>query len=113
MIFAKIDPVLSIATQNNLFSQDTQFITASNLVARANKYDLGSEKVSFEIMFGECIYESGSIVDFQHIHSERIELDGDTIANWGTDDSVILQAIATEKGTSVSEILSGSLERFV
>lgn len=111
MIFAKISPVLSIATQNNLFSQEPQFITGSYLIAKTQNYKLGEESVRFEITYGECIFESGSLTDFKQVHSDSVVLDGETIINWGTDDSVILTAIAEQQGTSVVEIISGSSDR--
>ena len=112
MIIAKINPVLSIATQNSLFSQEPQFITGSHLVAKADNYNLGDEQVRFQITYGECIFSSGSLVDFKQIHSDSVVLDGDTITNWGTDDSVILTAIAEQQGTSVVETFTGNLDRF-
>ena len=113
MIFAKITPALSIATQNNFFSQEAQFITGSYLVVQAKKYKLGQESVRFNATFGNVIFQNEDITGFQEIHSTEVLLDGDTIANWGTDDSVILTAVAEQQGTTISQILSGSLEQFV
>lgn len=112
MIFAKINPVLSIATQDNLFSQEPQYTTGSYLAAKAQKYTLGDEEVRFQITYGECVFESGSIVEFKEVYSDSVILSGSTISTWGTDDSVILTAIAQHQGTSVVEIHSGSLDRF-
>lgn len=112
MIFGKISPVLSLVKQDTLFNPTPEFTTGSFMTAVANKYDLGADNVNFRVSFGECVYVSGSIVDFKTVHAENITLDGDAIESWGTDDSVILNAIAELKEIEVTQVVSGSIQGF-
>ena len=53
-----------------------------------------------------------SVVKFDVVHSDNVVLSGSTISTWGEDDSVILEAIAAEQGTTVVAIVSGSANTF-
>jgi hypothetical protein len=110
MIFGKINPVLSIAKQDTLFNPTPEFITGSYVTAVANQYALGAHQVNFRVMYGECTFESGSVVGFTTIHADNVVLSGSAIEEWGTDDSTILEAIAEAQGTSVVEVVSGSIQ---
>lgn len=109
MIFAKINPVLSMVTQDTLFNPTATFITASHMAAIASPYPLGAENVNFRVTFGNPQFENGSVVSFQTIHQENISLTDVQLENWGTDDSVALEVIATQKGITIDEVVSGSL----
>jgi hypothetical protein len=108
MIFGQINPVLSMATQDTLFNPSPEFITGSYMTAVANNYPLGAHEVNFRVSYGNCEFESGSVVKFKVIHQDNVVLSGSTITTWGEDDSVILEAIAAEQGTSVIAVVSGS-----
>ncbi len=112
MIFGKISPVLSIATQDTLFNPSPEFITGSYMTAVANNYPLGANQVNFRVSYGNCTFNSGSVVKFDVIHSDNVVLSGSTIATWGEDDSVILDAIADAQGTTVTQVVSGSAGMF-
>ena len=112
MIFGKISPVLSIATQDTLFNPSPEFITGSYMTAVANNYPLGANQVNFRVSYGNCTFNSGSVVKFDVIHSDNVVLSGSTIATWGEDDSVILDAIALAQGTTVTQVVSGSANMF-
>ena len=110
MIFGQINPVLSMVKQDTLFNPTPEFITGSYIAAVANQYALGAHQVNFRVMYGECTFESGSVVDFKVIHADNVVLSGSAIETWGTDDSIILEAIAVEQGTTVVAIVSGSMK---
>ena len=112
MIFGKISPVISIATQDTLFNPSPEFITGSYITAVANNYPLGANQVNFRVSYGNCTFESGSVVKFDVIHSDNVVLSGSTITTWGEDDSVILDAIAEVQGTTVTQVVSGSAGMF-
>jgi hypothetical protein len=112
MIFGQINPVLSIATQDALFNPSPEFITGSYIMAVANQYPLGANQVNFRVSYGNCTIEDGVVTNFDTIHSDNVILSGSSIETWGTDDSVILELIATQQGTSVVEIVSGSINNF-
>ena len=112
MIFGKISPVLSIATQDSLFNPSPEFITGSYMTAVANQYALGTNQVNFRVSYGNCTFESGSVVKFNVVHSDNVVLSGESIATWGEDDSVILDAIADAQGTTIISVVSGSTNSF-
>jgi hypothetical protein len=112
MIFGKISPVLSLATQDTLFNPAPEFVTGSYMTAVANQYPLGANQVNFRVSYGNCTFESGSVVKFNVVHSDNVVLSGSTISTWGEDDSVILDAIATAQGTTVTQVVSGSASMF-
>jgi hypothetical protein len=112
MIFGKINPVLSMATQDTLFNPSPEFITGSYMTAVANNYSLGANQVNFRVSYGNCEFESGSVVKFNVVHQDNVVLSGSTITTWGEDDTVILDAIATQQGTSVANVVSGSAGSF-
>ena len=112
MIFGQINPVLSLATQDTLFNPSPDFITGSYITAVANNYLLGDNQVNFRVSYGNCTFESGSVVAFNVVHSNSVILSGSTISTWGEDDSVILEAIATAQGTTIVAIVSGSANTF-
>jgi hypothetical protein len=91
-----------------LFNPSPEFITGSYITAVANNYALGANQVNFRVSYGNCEFESGSVVKFNVVHQDNVVLSGSTITTWGEDDSVILDAIADEQGTSVITIVSGS-----
>jgi hypothetical protein len=112
MIFGQINPVLSMATQDTLFNPSPEFITGSYMTAVANNYSLGANQVNFRVSYGNCEFESGSVVKFNVVHQDNVVLSGSTITTWGEDDTVILDAIATQQGTSVTTVVSGSAGSF-
>jgi hypothetical protein len=109
MIFGQINPVLSIASQDSLFNPTSSFTTASYMTAVANQYPLGANQVNFRVSYGNCTFESGSVVGFQVIYADNVVLSGSTITTWGEDDSVILDAIAEAQGTDIVAVVSGSV----
>ena len=109
MIFGQINPPLSIIRQDTLFNPTPEYTTGSYLTAVANQYLLGANRVNFRISYGECIFDGDEVVEFRSIHSDNVELLEEDIADWGTDDSVILNKIAEKQGTTVIGVVSGSL----
>ena len=112
MIFGKISPVLSLATQDTLFHPSPEFVTCSYMTAVANNYALGANQVNFRVSYGNCEFESGSVVKFNAVHQDNVILSGSTITTWGENDAVILDAIAAEQGTTVTEVVSGSYSSY-
>ena len=109
MIFGQINPVISIAQQSTLFNPTPEFVTGSYITAVANQYVLGANQVNFRVMYGNCVFESGSVVEFKTVYADNVILSGSTITTWGEDDSVILDAIAEAQGTEVIAVVSGSV----
>jgi hypothetical protein len=110
MIFGKIDPVATIVKDSKPFSQTT--VTGSYFTAVANPYILGSEEVNFALYYGNCTFDTGSgaVKKFETIYRGILKVSGSAISNWGTNDDEVLNAIALLQGTTVTEIVSGSIK---
>ena len=89
-----------------------EYFTGSYMTAVANQYALGTNQVNFRVSYGNCTFESGSVVKFNVVHSDNVVLSGESIATWGEDDSVILDAIADAQGTTIISVVSGSMNSF-
>lgn len=113
MIFAKITPELSMVEQSGMFNPQVTYKTASYMAAVADPYPLGADKVDFTLMYGTFKVEGPEVYkDFEVIHRERIQLTGEELEDWGTDDSVVLHLIAAKQGTEVVEVVTGEKDRF-
>jgi hypothetical protein len=109
-IFGKINPVISLPQQTSLFNPTPSFITGDYMTAVANPYSLGSNEVNFRVLYGNCTFDGqGNVVEFKTIHSDSVLLSGEVISTWGEDDSVILEALASQQGTNVVEIVFGTI----
>lgn len=107
MIFGQINPVATVLQQSTPFGSTT--ITGSYMTAVARPYVLGAQQVNFQVVYGNCTFDaSGSVVNFQQIFSDNVVLSGSAISTWGEDDTVILNDIAAQQGTSVVAVVSGS-----
>jgi len=115
MLLAKINPAASFTSQDGPFAQST-IVTADYLTAVARPYIPGASKTNFEIIFGSYVpavagVEASEGVDavqaqlakFDRIQSSQAILSAEELADWGTDDSVLLGAIASKLGTTVVE----------
>ena len=110
-IFGKINPVISIVEQTTLFNPSPTYITGDYITAAANPYVLGANEVNFRVYYGNCTFGiNGEVVSFENIYTDSVKLSGSAIASWGEDDSVILDIIAQQQGTTITQIVSGSLK---
>jgi len=113
MLLAKINPAASFTSQSGPFTA-SETITADYLTALARPYIAGASQTNFEVLFGtytsavagveasegvEAVNEQPA--KFNHIQSSQVILTSEELANWGTDDSVLLSAVASKLGTSV------------
>jgi ribosome biogenesis protein Nip4 len=111
MLIAKITPAAKQIVQTTPF--ETSEISAEYMAAIARPYALGASKVNFEVVFGNLVESTrpGSeevTQQFVRVTNTNVELEGEALASWGTDDSVILNAIAAKLGTSVVSTVSVS-----
>jgi len=107
MIYAKINPVASIVRQINPFSATT--VTADTMTAIARPYVLGADKTRFEVKYGNVTLDQNNVVTkFQDVLNNECVLTSEQLSGWGTDDTAVLQVIATTLNVSVTEILSGN-----
>jgi hypothetical protein len=113
MLIAKINPAASFTTQTGPFTVP-QTTTADYLTALARPYIPGAAQTNFEVLFGthtpavDGVEASEGVeaieaqpAKFNHIQSTQVILTAEELAAWGTDDSVLLSAIASKLGASV------------
>jgi hypothetical protein len=114
MLLAKISPNATFTQQESPFQ--TTSVEAHHMTALARPYQLGGAQINFEVVFGNLIPEVVAVeasegveaveaqpAKFQQVSSSRIELTSEELASWGTDDKVVLEAIATKLGTTCVE----------
>jgi hypothetical protein len=100
MLYAKITPVAERIEQITPFSAVTQ--SANYMSALARPYGLGSDSVNFEVIFGNITFdENNQPVRFQNVLSNNLKLTAEQLQSWGTDDSVVLQQIASILGITI------------
>ena len=109
MLLAKISPAASFTSQDGPFAQP-KIVTADHLTALARPYVAGAVQTNFEVIFGTYIpaVEASEGVEAQRAHFERVQssplvLTAAELTSWGTDDSALLEAVASKLGTSVVE----------
>lgn len=108
MNLAKINPTVKKTFQISPF--ETKIEEAEYMFILANQYLIGGKQVTFEVRFGVLNLEAKDNADkFKVLMRESVTLTKDEISDWGTDDSVIFEKIATKLGTSVVEIIDGNI----
>jgi len=113
MILAKINPAATFTSQSGPFAQ-SETISADYLTALARPYIPGAAQTNFEVLFGTYTAAVAGVeasegveavqaqpAKFNHIQSSQVILTAEELAAWGSDDSVLLTAIAAKLGTSV------------
>jgi hypothetical protein len=106
MLVAKISPAASFVSQSSPFGQ-AETITVEHMAVVSHKYVAGgSIQSDFQVMLGfykpEINDEPSS---FTTVSSTGVYLTAEELSGWGTDDSFLLNAVASKLGTSVVEVI--------
>lgn len=113
MIVAKITPPAKRVIQDSPFT--TKEFSGDIMVVKC-KYLIGvtgtgqNDKVEFDVKFGNIKYESnpdgsqGNSI-FEEIYSTRVMIDGASLSNWGTDDTIVYNIVAQKLGIQVVSTL--------
>ena len=108
MLFGQINPQAIIANLNGPFELDTTY--AEYMTAIANPYRLGDNKVTFMIYYGNFkLDDQDQPIGFDVKLVNNCTLSGPAIENWGTDDSEVLNAIAIQQGTAVTQYIQNDI----
>jgi hypothetical protein len=107
MLFAQINPQAIIANLEGPFELQTSY--AEYMTAIASPYRLGDNQVTFSIYYGNFTYDNDQPVGFDVKLTNSCVLSGPAIDNWGTDDSEVLNAIALEQGTAVTQFIENDI----
>jgi len=102
MLFGKISPQAVIPKMITPFEQTE--IVAEYVTAIATPYKLGANAVDFRVIYGNPIYDSENVViHYDIVYETYVNLSGQQIADWGTDDTTVLNIIATLEGTTITQ----------
>lgn len=105
MLYAKISPSAKVAQQETPFT--SIIVDANYMTAIARPYVPGSAQTNFEVIFGNEVKNSeGVVTGFQSISNSSITLTSVQLAGWGTNDDVMLSAVATAIGTTATEFVT-------
>jgi hypothetical protein len=100
MLVAKINPAVKLAKQDDLFNVSS--VEVDSILVAARPYVLGSKEVNFEVLFGNVgTSEETGEKQFVSLSSQQVLLTAEEIGEWGTDDTIILTAVAAKLGTSI------------
>lgn len=100
MLLGKLATPAVKVFQNGAFSSTTA--TAEYMVVSTQRFVIGEEKTTFEIRFVNIVTENDEN-RYDIVLREVIEMTSQELATWGTDDSVLLDLIATKLGTTITE----------
>jgi hypothetical protein len=104
MLYAKINPTAKIAKQEGALNAST--IEANYIGAMARPYAIGGQDVNFELAIGNISTDKDGKQKFERLSSTNVKLTAAELANWGTDDSVVLVAIGTKLGVTASDFVT-------
>jgi hypothetical protein len=105
MLYAKINPKASFVKQEGPFTAPVT-VEADCLTALARPYAAGASKTNFEVQFGNVVLnEEGVVTSVNQVSNTSVVLTAEELVNWGTDDSVLLETIATKLGTTVESVI--------
>jgi hypothetical protein len=99
MLLGKLQNKATKVFQVSAFETKTE--TADYMVVKAD-FTIGASKVKFDVRFGNIIEENGS-ERFDILLRDSISLTSDELASWGTDDSVVLDLIASKLNNIIIE----------
>jgi hypothetical protein len=105
MLYAKINPKASFVKQEGPFTAPVT-VEAEYLTALARPYAAGASQTNFEVQFSSAVLnEEGVVISINQVANSSVILTAEELANWGIDDSVLLEAIATKLGTTVQSTI--------
>lgn len=100
MLLGKLATPAVKVFQNGAFSSTTA--TAEYMIISTQRFVIGEEKTIFEVRFGNIVTENDEN-RFDIVLREVIEMTSQELSTWGTDDSILLDLIATKLGTTITE----------
>jgi hypothetical protein len=107
MLLGKISPSVTKTYQISAFSSQT--VTAEYMSVKAQNYVIGETEVDFTLRFGNLQLNALGKQEFDVILNDRISLTTQELSNWGVDDSVLLDIIASKIGTTITEKITVDL----
>lgn len=105
MLYAKINPhAISYNMENPL---NPTPIELDVFTVFARQYGIGAKNVNFELQYGTITTDINDVpILFDKKITKFVRLSNEELANWGVDDSSLLEIIATKIGTSITEFIT-------
>lgn len=100
MLLGKLSTPASKIYQAGPF--ETTTVLGEYMVASTHTFIIGSSSVIFELRFGNIITENEE-ERFDVVIRDLITLTDDELAEWGTDDAVLLDLVAAKLNNSIVE----------
>jgi hypothetical protein len=100
MLLGKLSTPASKVYQAGPF--ETTTILGEYITVSINTFVIGSSSVIFELRFGNIITENEQ-ERFDIVIRDLITLTNDELAEWGTDDAVLLDLVAAKLNNSITE----------
>lgn len=106
MLFGKINPTAKIPAMTDPY---TFTVTeATHITATAEQYNLGAKQARFSVYYGTPTFnEDGVMTGFKLLLNNMVSFDDTEMADWGTDDIVMLNKVAAKVGTTIEETVEG------
>jgi len=107
MIIAKLNPGISVINQNSPFESPVT-TTYNWMSAVVQRYIPGAVSYSVKLVYGDLIMSDDEIPApkrFRVINSTPVGLTAGEISNWGTDDVVLLEILATKLNLTIESTL--------
>lgn len=106
MLFAKIDPIATFTQNTGPFTAPVA-VQAEYLTALARPYAAGALQTNFEIAFGNIVKDAeGKAIGVTNVSTSQLTLTKEELADWGTNDDILLTIVATKLGTTVTEFVT-------
>ena len=105
MLYAKVTPSAQFIKQVTPFSSVTE--TAEYFTAIARPYAAGTPTTNFEVIFGNVMTnDTENSQSFVRVFASSITLTAEELINWGTNDTVMLSAVANKLGATASDFIT-------
>ena len=100
MLLGKLASPAIKVYQNGAFNSTTA--TAEYMMVSTQRFIIGEDKTSFELRFGNLITETEK-ERFDIVLRQTVNMTSEELATWGTDDSILLDLIASKIGATITE----------
>jgi hypothetical protein len=105
MLFAKILPAAQKIIQSTPF--ESTIVTADYMSALARPYSLGANKVNFEVIYCTITFdENQNPIKFDTVTSSNVILQNSQLQGGGSDDSFILQQLASSLSITIESYIT-------
>jgi hypothetical protein len=102
MIIAKLNPGISVTNQNSPFESPVA-VTYDWMTTVVQRYIPGASNYNVNLVYGTVTMDgTGTIpTKFKRVGAAPVELTAEEISTWGTNDTVLLEIVATKTNLTI------------